>query len=72
MTAYLDQLFSLDGRTAVVTGGSSGIGRGMARALGRAGAAVVLVARDAARSAARARRADRGRRPGGLGQRRPR
>jgi len=54
MTAYLDQLFSLDGRTAVITGGSSGIGWGMARALGRAGAAVVLVARDAAALAARA------------------
>jgi len=54
MTAYLDQLFSLDGRTAVITGGSSGIGWGMARAIARAGAAVVLVARDAAALAARA------------------
>jgi len=54
MTTYLDQLFSLDGRTAVITGGSSGIGWGMARALCRAGAAVVLVARDAAALAARA------------------
>jgi NAD(P)-dependent dehydrogenase (short-subunit alcohol dehydrogenase family) len=54
MTAYLDQLFSLDGRTAVITGGSSGIGWGMARAIGLAGAAVVLVARDTAVLAARA------------------
>ncbi len=45
MTDYLDQLFSLRGRTAVVTGGSSGIGHGIALALGRAGARLVLVAR---------------------------
>jgi gluconate 5-dehydrogenase len=45
VTAFLDELFSLDGRVAVVTGGNSGIGRGMAGALGRAGAAVVLLAR---------------------------
>jgi NAD(P)-dependent dehydrogenase (short-subunit alcohol dehydrogenase family) len=42
---YLDELFSLAGRVAVVTGGSSGIGQAMATALGRAGARVVLVAR---------------------------
>ncbi|HLN69172.1 MAG TPA: SDR family oxidoreductase [Streptosporangiaceae bacterium] len=44
--SYLEQLFSLDGRVAVVTGGSSGIGAEMAAALARAGARVVLVARD--------------------------
>ncbi len=49
MTDYLAELFSLSGRVAVVTGGSSGIGEGIAVALSRAGARVVLVARDEAR-----------------------
>jgi NAD(P)-dependent dehydrogenase (short-subunit alcohol dehydrogenase family) len=49
--SYLADLFSLDGRIAVVTGGSSGIGQEMARALALAGARVVLVARDEARLA---------------------
>jgi NAD(P)-dependent dehydrogenase (short-subunit alcohol dehydrogenase family) len=48
MTDFLHRLFSLDGRVAVVTGGSSGIGKGMALALAGAGARVVIVARRAA------------------------
>ncbi|HEX2823201.1 MAG TPA: SDR family oxidoreductase [Streptosporangiaceae bacterium] len=49
MPGFLEDLFSLAGRVAVITGGSSGIGAGMAGALARAGAQVVLVARDAQR-----------------------
>jgi gluconate 5-dehydrogenase len=39
------QLFDLSGRRALITGGNSGIGEAMARALGLAGAQVLLVAR---------------------------
>jgi NAD(P)-dependent dehydrogenase (short-subunit alcohol dehydrogenase family) len=41
--------FRLDGRRALVTGGSRGLGLEIARALGEAGADVVTVGRDAAR-----------------------
>jgi len=41
----VNQLFDLHGRTALVTGGSRGLGLQMAEALGELGARVVLVAR---------------------------
>jgi len=40
-------LFDLSGRSALVTGGSKGLGLAMARALAQAGANVVIAARDA-------------------------
>jgi NAD(P)-dependent dehydrogenase (short-subunit alcohol dehydrogenase family) len=45
MASYVEELFSLDGLVAVVTGGSSGIGRAIAGALARGGGSVVVVAR---------------------------
>ncbi len=44
-------MFNLDGKVAVVTGGNGGIGLGMATGLARAGALVVIVGRNAAKSA---------------------
>jgi NAD(P)-dependent dehydrogenase (short-subunit alcohol dehydrogenase family) len=52
----LAHLFDLHGRRALVTGGSSGIGEAMARALGLAGARVLLVARRETELATAARR----------------
>lgn len=52
----LDPLFRLQGKRAMVTGGSSGIGEAMARALGLAGAGVILVSRRGAELAAAAQR----------------
>lgn len=43
---YLQQQFGLEGKTAIVTGASKGLGQSMALALGRAGAAVCLVGRQ--------------------------
>ena len=40
---------SLEGRVAVITGGSRGLGRAMAVALGAEGATIALVARDEAK-----------------------
>ncbi|KAH8848511.1 hypothetical protein MCOR02_009274 [Pyricularia oryzae] len=43
---FLEKLFSLDGRLAVVTGGTRGIGQAMAVALAEAGADIILIQRD--------------------------
>ncbi len=47
--SYLDSLFGLDGSTAVVTGGTSGLGAASALALARAGARVIVSGRDCER-----------------------
>ena len=41
----VQELFDLSGKTAIVTGGGSGIGRQMAGALAEQGAAIVVCAR---------------------------
>jgi 2-dehydro-3-deoxy-D-gluconate 5-dehydrogenase len=48
-------VFDLKGRVAIVTGGNGGIGLGMARGLAGAGANVVVVGRNAAKSDAAVR-----------------
>ncbi len=51
MAFRLGHLFDLTGKTALVTGGNSGIGFAMARVLGLAGATVMLAARRQAETA---------------------
>ena len=48
MTRTVSQLFDLKGKTALVTGGSRGLGLQMAHALGEAGARIMLTSRKAA------------------------
>ena len=48
MNINIQQLFDLSGKTALVTGGSRGLGLQMARALGEAGARLMLSSRKAA------------------------
>ncbi len=47
MTRTIQQLFDLKGKTALVTGGSRGLGLQMAHALGEAGARIMLSSRKA-------------------------
>lgn len=44
--SYLNELFDLTGKIAIVTGASRGLGRGAAQALAGAGARVICVGRD--------------------------
>src|SRR4029077_7232737 len=46
------QRFDLRGKSALVTGGNGGIGRGMARGLAQAGAQVAIAGRDQRKNAA--------------------
>jgi 2-deoxy-D-gluconate 3-dehydrogenase len=48
----LECMFDLTDKIALVTGGNGGIGLGMARGLGEAGASVIIVGRNAEKSAA--------------------
>src|SRR5215813_8769471 len=45
MTAHIKELFDLTGRSAIVTGGSRGLGKEMAEGLAEAGASLMLCAR---------------------------
>ena len=49
MSTNIRQLFDLSGKTALVTGGSRGLGLQIAEALGEAGARVLLTSRKAGR-----------------------
>jgi 2-deoxy-D-gluconate 3-dehydrogenase len=58
----------LDGKLALVTGGTRGIGRGIAEAMAEAGAHVIVTGRDDAKAAEVAREIEaRGGKAGGLG-----
>jgi NAD(P)-dependent dehydrogenase (short-subunit alcohol dehydrogenase family) len=46
--SYLDELFSLKGKTALVTGGGRGIGQVVALGLARAGAEIAIISRTGA------------------------
>jgi 2-deoxy-D-gluconate 3-dehydrogenase len=48
----LERMFDLTDKIALVTGGNGGIGLGMARGIGQAGATVIIVGRNAEKSSA--------------------
>ena len=50
MKESLQDMFSLKGKTAIVTGGNGGIGKGIARGLAGAGADIVIAARNKAKT----------------------
>ncbi len=49
MSSYIESLFSLSGKVAVVLGGTSGIGQAIARGYAQAGATVIASSRDKAK-----------------------
>ncbi|PWY69740.1 2-deoxy-D-gluconate 3-dehydrogenase [Aspergillus heteromorphus CBS 117.55] len=53
MAASLASLFSLSGNTAIVTGGTRGIGQAMALALAEAGADIILIQREESNTSTR-------------------
>lgn len=51
MKETVKEMFSLDGKVPIVTGGNGGIGKGIARRLAGAGADIVIGARNEAKTA---------------------
>ncbi len=51
MSGAIVDLFDLTGKAAIVTGGNGGIGLGMAKGLGQAGASLLIVGRNAEKNA---------------------